>query len=91
MYEDTLCRGLNLENALGDTLPKKLNLSWLIKMYESYPQKEKFFNPFFDKLAGTNKLREQITKGLTEDEIRETWQEGLKEFMLKRKKYLLYK
>ena len=35
------------------------------------------FNDFFTKLAGTKKLREQIEAGMTEKEIRKTWQEGL--------------
>jgi uncharacterized protein YbbC (DUF1343 family) len=91
-YRDTLCAGWDLSHTVEDTtkLPTQLNLSWLIKMYESYPDKTKFFSPFFDKLAGTSKLREQIVKGMTEDQIRATWQEDLKEYMLLRKKYLLY-
>lgn len=92
MYKDTLCTGWNLAHHVDDTtsLPKQLNLQWLIKMYESYPEKAKFFTPFFDKLAGTTKLREQIQKGMTEEQIRETWKQDLEEFMMKRKRYLLY-
>jgi uncharacterized protein YbbC (DUF1343 family) len=92
MYKDSLCGGWDLTHYVEDTtnLPTKLNLSWLIKMYQSYPDKTKFFNPFFDKLAGTTKLREQIIKGMTEDQIRATWQDDLKEYMLIRKRFLLY-
>lgn len=91
-YKDTLCSGWDLSNYVEDTmnLPRQINLQWLIKMYESYPDKTKFFTPFFDKLAGTTKLREQIQKGMTEDQIRETWKQDLDEFLLKRKRYLLY-
>jgi uncharacterized protein YbbC (DUF1343 family) len=91
-YRDTLCAGWDLTHYVEDStnLPTKLNLSWLIKMYQSYPDKQKFFNPFFDKLAGTSKLREQIVKGMTEDQIRATWQEDIKEYMLIRKRFLLY-
>jgi uncharacterized protein YbbC (DUF1343 family) len=59
-------------------------------MYKAYPDKQKFFTPFFDKLAGTSRLREQIIKGMTEDQIRSGWQDDLKEYMTFRKKYLLY-
>jgi hypothetical protein len=32
----------------------------------------------------------QIKQGLTEDQIRETWEDGLAEYGMKRSKYLLY-
>jgi uncharacterized protein YbbC (DUF1343 family) len=41
-------------------------------------------------LAGTNQLRKQIEKGVTEEEIRSSWQEDLKAFKNIRKKYLIY-
>jgi uncharacterized protein YbbC (DUF1343 family) len=92
MYKDTLCSGFDVSKTVEDTtnLPTKLNLGWLIKMYKAYPDKKKFFTPFFDKLAGTSDLKEQITKGMTEEQIRATWQDDLKQYMLIRKKYLLY-
>jgi uncharacterized protein YbbC (DUF1343 family) len=42
-------------------------------------------------LAGTKELEEQIKAGLSEDEIKQTWQDGLVQFKKIRKKYLLYK
>ena len=54
------------------------------------PEKESFFNTFFDKLAGTNKLREQIISGKSSKEIKDSWKEDLNRFKLVRKKYLLY-
>jgi hypothetical protein len=59
-------------------------------MYQAYPDQKKFFNPFFDKLAGGSKLREQIQKGVPEEEIRASWQDDIKEFTTKRKRFLLY-
>ena len=44
----------------------------------------------FDLLAGTKKLRQQISSGLSEEEIRASWQAGLKDFQAKRARYLLY-
>ena len=49
-----------------------------------------FFNSFFDKLAGGDKLRTQMISGLDEKEIRLSWESGLKEFKKTRDKYLLY-
>jgi uncharacterized protein YbbC (DUF1343 family) len=68
----------------------RLELKWLLKAYENTADKTVFFNDFFTKLAGTKKLREQIEAGMTEKEIRRTWQEGLERFKEVRKKYLIY-
>ncbi len=51
---------------------------------------ENFFIPYFDKLAGNKELKEQIKKGMTEKQIRESWRKGLDEFKVKSVKYLLY-
>jgi uncharacterized protein YbbC (DUF1343 family) len=69
---------------------KRLHLSWLIGMHDYFKVKDDFFNNFFDKLAGTDKLRNQILEGKTEEEIRLSWKIGLEDFMKTRKKYLLY-
>lgn len=68
----------------------RLELKWLLKAYENTADKTVFFNDFFTKLAGTKKLREQIEAGMTEKEIRKTWQEGLEQFKEIRGKYLIY-
>jgi uncharacterized protein YbbC (DUF1343 family) len=68
----------------------RLELKWLLKAYENTTDKTDFFNDFFIKLAGTKKLREQIEAGMTEKEIRKTWQEDLEQFKEVRSKYLIY-
>jgi uncharacterized protein YbbC (DUF1343 family) len=68
----------------------RLELKWLIRAYQRTPDKSKFFNPFFTKLAGTKKLQQQIEAGLTENEIRQSWQKGLAAFKKLRSKYLIY-
>ncbi|NOT74249.1 MAG: DUF1343 domain-containing protein [Cyclobacteriaceae bacterium] len=85
--EGKLCYGIDLRAVRVD---RKLDLSYLLKFYQAYPDKEKFFIPYFDKLAGTNTLKQQIKDGLTEAQIRESWKKGLEEFKVKREKYLLY-
>lgn len=93
LLENQLCYGELLQaekdKPLWLTL-KKLNISYLLKAYQLSPQKEKFFNPFFEKLAGTKVLRQQIIEGKSEDEIRASWQPELEKFKKIRKKYLLY-
>ncbi len=69
---------------------KKLNLEWLINTYNNVSDKKYFFNKFFSKLAGTNKLQIQIENRLTQAAIRQSWQKDLKAFKKVRKKYLLY-
>jgi uncharacterized protein YbbC (DUF1343 family) len=87
------CFGSDLRDAIRKKLiPKpELNLSWLIEAYKDFPQKDKFFMPYFDVLAGGPVLREQIQKGMTQEQIRETWKAGLAKFAKIREKYLLYK
>ncbi|RAJ00319.1 uncharacterized protein YbbC (DUF1343 family) [Chitinophaga skermanii] len=90
---DQTCYGFDLSADTLDIrkeLNGKLRLEWLITAYKMYPEKDKFFIPFFSKLAGNNILQQQIEKGMTEDEIRATWEPGLKKFKAIRKKYVLY-
>ncbi|MEN2487119.1 DUF1343 domain-containing protein [Flavobacterium sp. B11] len=70
---------------------KQLELKWLIKAYQNTSDKTKFFNAFFTKLAGTKKLQQQIESGVSEKEIRKTWQKDLEAFKKMRTKYLIYK
>lgn len=85
--KDQLCYGIDLRNV---TPPRKLDLQYLLAFYKAYPDKEKFFGSYFDRLAGTPVLKQQIKDGLTEEQIRETWKPGLEKFKLIRNKYLLY-
>lgn len=88
------CKGYNLkEFAETELLQKKeIYLTWLIEMYKEYKGEEAFFNreKFFDLLAGSSLLREQIMANMSEDTIRISWKEDLDTFLLIRKKYLLY-
>ena len=90
-YQDTLCRGLDLSGeGKKMAIEMSIQLKWLIQMYSVYPEKGKFFNNFFDKLAGTDQLRQQIIENKSEIEIKKSWQAGIDRFLQIRKKYLLY-
>ena len=87
-HENQKCFGTDLR--FQDNYLTKINLNWLISIYNKYPEKERFFNNFFDKLAGTDKLRLQIIEGKTSQEIKLSWQENLNNFKKIREKYLIY-
>lgn len=88
-----VCQGLLIAEHAEDALKLidgKLQLGWLIDAYKNFPEKDQFFTTFFEKLAGTDLLRKQIVKGLSEKEIRTSWEPALQAFRLIRSKYLLY-
>jgi len=86
-----LCYGQNLGSQADKIkLDGKIELSWLLQAYKNLGAKTDFFTSYFEKLAGTNTLRQQILSGKSESEIRKSWQTGLDTFKKTRKKYLLY-
>jgi uncharacterized protein YbbC (DUF1343 family) len=87
VYKDQLCYGEDLTQI---EKVKQLELKWLLKAYNSTSDKSKFFNEFFTKLAGTKKLQQQIESGVSENEIRKSWEKGLQDFKKMREKYLIY-
>ena len=100
--KDQLCYGWNLADA-PESIRKKvdgrLQLSYLFEAYRLFPEKEKFFilpksgdakASFFNKLAGNETLMRQMQQGMSETEIRKSWEPGLMAFRAVRKKYLLY-
>jgi len=92
LYNGQLCRGLDLRD-FYKTHPRlfgRLNLTWLIMAFKTLRSDPHFFIDSFDRLAGTSVLRKQIIEDKNEQEIRQGWQEGLENFKLIRKKYLIY-
>jgi len=87
------CFGTDLRNAIDEKVvpAPKLNLDWVIGAYHNFPEKDKFFTPYFDILAGGPDIREMIIKGMSSTQIRETWKDDLVKFGKIRKKYQLYK
>lgn len=99
-HKDAVCYGLDLRkydvNKLRES--RQINLSWLIELYNAYPDKANFFTPgranqdisAFDLRIGTDQLRKQIIAGMSEADIRKSWEPGLQKFKAIRAKYLLY-
>ena len=91
-FLDQPCKGVLLSDFASGYLVSYRNIyiDWLLMLYQDCPNQSKFFNPFFNKLAGTAQLKQQIISGLTAKEILLSWQPGIDAFMIKRKPYLLY-
>ena len=99
LHMNEICYGLDLRkydiNQLRKT--KRINIEWMIELYNAYPIKEKFFDRTqsnqmgdIDKLAGTAEFKKQIMEGKSVTEIQQSWEPGLSNYKTMRKKYLLY-
>ncbi len=71
--------------------PHELTLKYLISYYQELKDDTTFFRDYIDLLSGTKAFRQQVEAGMTESEIRTTWQPKLDVYKAMRKKYLLYK
>ncbi|MFN3939774.1 MAG: DUF1343 domain-containing protein, partial [Chitinophagales bacterium] len=92
-FNGELCFGYNLSTLTPEELTEeKFTLKYILMMYASFADKSQFFlaNGYFNKLAGNDLLMQQIKAGLTEEEIKISWQEDLNRFKSLRKKYLIY-
>ncbi|WP_126243833.1 exo-beta-N-acetylmuramidase NamZ family protein [Chitinophaga rhizosphaerae] len=99
LHQNETCYGLDLRTFDISPWRKRgqLNISWMIELYKAYPDKSKFFDRSLsaqigsiDGLVGTREFRRQIEAGLSEAEIRKSWEPGLSQYKQMRKKYLLY-
>jgi len=89
---DRLCYGVDLRSYDVAQIieAKRIRLEWLIDAYKAFAQKDSFFIPYINTLAGSTQLRDQIIAGMTADEIRNSWKKDLEKFQTIREKYLLY-
>ncbi len=69
----------------------------MMELYKASPDKEQFFESklsvemgVIERLLGTALFRQQIISGVSEKEIRQSWEPGLSQYKKIRKKYLLY-
>ena len=99
LFMNQLCYGLDLRTYDVSKIrkEKKLNLSWMMELYQASPNKADFFNSklstqmgTIERLIGVADFRAQIIAGKTEAEIRKSWEPGLTQYKTMRKKYLLY-
>ncbi|MBC7937919.1 MAG: DUF1343 domain-containing protein [Rhizobacter sp.] len=89
------CYGWNLGGSSEEVLRMvngKIQLKYFLEAYKLFPGKDSFFlkNNFINKLAGNDIFQQQVKDGLSENDIRKSWEPGLQAFKTIRKKYLLY-
>lgn len=99
LHMNETCYGLDLRNYDVKQLRqhRRINIEWMIELYNAYPDKARFFDRSqskqmgnIDFLAGVSDFKQQIIAGKTADEIRASWEPGLSDYKKMRKKYLLY-
>lgn len=96
------CYGWNIDGSVEEVVKEvdnKLQLKYLMEAYRLFPDKSSFFilpksgkieESFFNKLAGNNELWQQLKNGVSEEDIRKSWEPKLSAFKQMRKKHLLY-
>lgn len=99
-FKKQQCFGWNVAGTNDEVLKAtagKLQLKYLLAAFQLFKDKELFFlkgtkkdDYFFNKLAGNQILMEQIKNGISEEEIRKSWEPALLAFKKIRKKYLMY-
>ena len=89
LHMNKICQGIELTQRKR---PYQINLNYLIEARELLGDTNVFIDQtaFFNRLAGTATLKDQLEKGWSAREIRATWKPGLDAFLQTRSKYLLY-
>lgn len=90
LWENLVCSGYNLAD-VGKVKPTKLDLSYFINGFNLLKGQEFITNAkFLNLLVGNDKMIKQMKSGMSEAEIRLSWQSELDVFKIIRKKYLIY-
>lgn len=87
LYEGKTCYGLDLRKQAP---PAYLAIEYIIDFYNRFPDKQQFFNRYFDTLCGTDQVRKQIEAGKSAAEIRRQWAKDLEKYKQLRAKYVIY-
>ena len=87
-HRDEICYGVDLSKV---KVERRFTLKYIMDAYNNATDQLEFFNTSnFTTHAGTRKLQQQIEAGLSEAEIRASWQDDLIAFKKIRSKYLIY-
>ena len=85
------CRGVDLSGLPEEQLAHQgLSMAYVMHAYRSLNMGKQFFRPFFDLLAGTDRIRLMIEDGQPAARIEASWKEEVAQFKKRRKPYLLY-
>lgn len=90
-YKDEPCNGININitdrnkfNSVG------FGIKLIYSLRKLYPEKFKFREKGFDRLVGDENIRKQFEGNKKPEEIINSWEKELNDFIKIRKKYLLY-
>jgi uncharacterized protein YbbC (DUF1343 family) len=95
LYKGLVCRGVQLHiTDLHQIRPFRCCLHIIQSVMRLYPDHELFSNKknveMFNKVIGTDEIISKLKKGFAIEQIEKSWQEELNNFLIIRKKYLLY-
>lgn len=87
-HKGEICYGVDLSTIEAQ---RSLTLKYIIDAYNNSTDTSKFFDTNnFTSHAGTAKLQKQIENGVTEENIKSSWQKDLTAYKKTRAKYLIY-
>ena len=93
-YKDQRCGGVQVHVIDRDKFtPVKIALNIIETIMRKYPDNFQWIGnnrPFFDLLMGTDKVRNDLSKGRSVDDIILSWKDETSDFANIRSKYLLY-
>jgi len=90
-YRSQVCSGVELHVHTHRRFePVTVAVALLETVKRLYPEKLRFGEDTFDRLAGTSRLREALERSRPFREVVQSWQVDLEEYRERRKKYLLY-
>ena len=89
LHQNKECFGIDLRNE--KEIPQ-FTLKYFIDFYHFFKNPGEFWSSekWIGQLSGDPNFFKQINDGLTEQEIRKSWQPDLDKYKIMRKKYLLY-
>lgn len=90
-YKGQLCGGSQIHITNRESFkPFECTLSIIKTIMDKYPEHFRFHQEYFDKIMGTEQIRQALIKGDSVKKITDSYQEELTLFKQKREKYLLY-
>ncbi|MXV78474.1 DUF1343 domain-containing protein [Candidatus Poribacteria bacterium] len=90
-YEGEVCNGVAIHiTDKKQVSPIELTVWMLSTLGDEFPHDFKLWEAHFDRLAGSDALRNALLVGTSVEKITEEWSAGIREFRERREPYLLY-
>jgi beta-N-acetylhexosaminidase len=90
-YNGEMCNGIQVHVLNKNSFnPVVTGLTVVKTIHDMYPDQFSFRSAHFDHLIGNDWVREGIKNGMSVGDMKQKWEDGLKQFKQKREQYLLY-